>query len=131
MSFAAPLAPLIEGPWNPDTVSGTELQTNFILLDPYAVFTAANRIRSVPMQVWNWLGVGFTTSTQFVCWERIPVETIDSRFGFGLLGSPNGSVRVPPLPLEGGRPAVLGAVEEVRDVGRTIRAMVVLPVVQP
>src|SRR5262245_34727491 len=131
-SFAAmPFAPLSAGPGNPDTVSAVELQTNFILLDPYAVCNAANRITSVPMQVWNWLGVGFTTSTQFVCWERIPVTTIDPRFAFASLGSPYGSVRVPPLPLEGGRPAVLGAVEEVTDVGRTIRAMVVLPVVQP
>src|SRR5262245_11704489 len=130
-SFAAPGAPLIAGPGNPDTVSATELQTTFILLDPYAVFNAANRITSVSMQVWDWLGVGFTTSTQFVCWERIQVTTIDPRFAYVLSGPPYSSMRVLPIPLQGGRPAVLGAVEEVTTVSRAIRPMVFLPVSQP
>ncbi len=124
-NFAAPGAPLIAGPGNPDTVSGTELQTNFILLDLHTFFNATNPVTSVTIQVWNWLGVGFTTSTQFVCWERIPVTTIDGRFAVGLLGSPYGSARFTPLLAQGGTPALLGVVEQVADVGRTIRPMVV------
>src|SRR5262249_16440893 len=126
-SFAAPGAPLIAGPppIPPDTVSGTELQTNIILLNMNVNLVAAAGVTPATMSVnaWNWLEGGVTSLHRFVCWERIPIDTLDPRLTFlGPFGTPYGNIRFAPTPATGPTsPELLGAIEQVSTVGRTIR----------
>jgi hypothetical protein len=131
--FAAPGAQLFAGPSdftpgiNPDTSSGTELQTNVILLNlNYSQF-AFNAAAAMSVNAWNWHEVGFTTTHRFICWERIPIDRIDPRINLiptpGPFGENYGNIRFTPSPSSGASsPQLLGALEEVSfPAGRTIR----------
>ena len=125
-NFAALGAPLIAGPTTatpsipPDTVSGTELQTDAILLNLQAALNDLNQPASLNANFWNWFSVGFTASHRFTCWERLPIDLINSRITFaGPFGAPYGKLRFTPV----SGPALLGAIEQVTTVGRTLRTM--------
>jgi len=128
--FATPGAPLIAGPvTGPDTISGTELQTNVILLNlDYSQF--GNLAAAMSVNAWNWFEIGFTSTHRFLCWERIPINLIDPRINLvpvppGPFGTPYGNIRFTPSPSTGPTsPQLLGALEEVSSVGRTIRNMI-------
>src|SRR5262249_35004286 len=133
--FAAPLAPLIAGPAGgvlggpvipPDTVSGIELETNIILLNMNYSQFALNAGASMSGNVWNWLEVGTTTTHRFICWEPIPINVIDPRITFlGPFGANYGQIRFTPTPSSGpSAPAILGSIEQVADIGRTIRNLI-------
>ena len=130
--FAAPGAALIAGPADfppfipPDTSSGTELQTNVILLNLNYTQFAANTPATMSVQAWDWHEVGFTSTHRFLCWERIPINLIDTRLtATGAFGTPYGNIRFTPSPLTGiSSPHLLGALEEVSTVGRTIRNLI-------
>src|SRR5262249_35869215 len=125
-------AALIAGPSTfppfipPDTVSGTELQTNIILLNLDYTQFGAIAPAALSVQAWNWFEVGFTSTHRFICWERIPINLIDPRItACGPCGAPYGNIRFTPSPLTGpSSPHILGAIEEVTSVGRTIRNMI-------
>jgi len=123
--FAAPGAPLVAGPppIGVDTVSGTELGTNIILLNMNYSQFASITPAAMSVNAWNWFEVGFTSTHRFICWERVPITLIDPRLTFvGPFGAPYGNIRFTPSPLSGATsPQLLGAIEEVADVGRTIR----------
>src|SRR5262249_10524820 len=127
--FAAPGAPLIAGPTGfppdipPDTVSGTELQRNIILLNLNLNLFLANTPATVSVTAWNWFAVGFSSTNVFRCWERKPINLIDARLTFaGPFGANYGQIRFTPSPAGG--PHLLGAVEQVSTVGRTIRSLI-------
>jgi hypothetical protein len=126
--FAAPGAALIAGPppIPPDTSSGLELQTNIILLNMNYSQFAAIPTAAMSVNAWNWFEIGFTSTHRFICWERIPINLIDARItAAGPFGAPYGNIRFTPSPLAGATsPQLLGAIEEVADVGRTIRNMI-------
>jgi hypothetical protein len=130
--FAAPGAALIAGPSTvppfipPDTVSGTELETNIILLNLNYTQFAANAPAAMSVNSWNWFEIWFTATHRFLCWERIPINTIDARItAAGPFGANYGNIRFTPSPLAGPTsPQLLGAIEEVADVGRTIRNLI-------
>ena len=75
---------------------------------------------------WNWFEIGFTSTHRFICWERVPIQFIDTRLtAGGPFGTPYGNIRFTPSPLSGATsPQLLGAIEEVADIGRTIRNMI-------
>jgi hypothetical protein len=127
--FAAPGAALIAGP--PDVVpvdgaSAIELETNIILLNLNYTQFAAIPPAAMSVNAWNWFEVGFTSTHRFICWERIPINLIDSRLtATGPFGAPYGNIRYTPSPLAGASsPQLLGAIEEVTTIGRTIRNMI-------
>ena len=130
--FAAPGAALLAGPSTfapfipADTASGTELQTNIILLNLNYTQFGLNTLATMSVQIWNWFEVAFTSTHRFICWERIPIDLIDSRLtAAGLFGTPYGNIRFTPSPLTGATsPHLLGVLEEVSTVGRTIRTMI-------
>src|SRR5262249_10949479 len=114
--FAAPGALLGAGPSDfppgisPVTGSGTELQTNIILLNLNYTQFDANALATLSVQAWNWHEVGFTSTHRFLCWERIPVDLIDARLtAAGPFSAPYGNIRFTPSPLTGANsPQVLG-----------------------
>jgi len=60
----------------------------------------------------------------FVCWERIPIDRLDPRLTMtGPFGAPYGNIRFTPLPGTSNT-QLLGAIEEVIDLGRTIRNLI-------
>jgi hypothetical protein len=130
--FAAPGAPLIAGPTGfppniaPDTVSGTELETNIILLNMNYSQFSSNAAAATSVIAWNWFEIGFTSTHRFVCWERIPINTFDPRIAFlGPFGANYGQIRFTPSPSSGpSAPQILGAIEQVTTVGRTIRNLI-------
>src|SRR5262249_42355343 len=127
--FAAPGAPLVAGPTPPvpeDGLSAAEQETNIILLNlNYSQF-AANSPAAMSVIAWNWHEVGFTSTHRFICWERVRIDFIDTRITFaGPFGTPYGNIRFTPSPLAGATsPQLLGAIEEVTTIGRTIRNMI-------
>jgi hypothetical protein len=130
--FAAPGAALIAGPpdflpfISADTASGTELQTNIILLNLNYTQFDLNAPAAMSVQAWNWHEVGFTSTHRLLCWERIPIDLIDARLtAAGPFGTPYGNIRFTPSPLPGATsPHLLGAIEEVSTVGRTLRNLI-------
>jgi len=130
--FAAPGAPLIAGPSTfspfipPDTVSGTELQTNIVLLDLNHTPFAPVGPSAVSVQATNWFTTPFATAHTFLCWQRIPINLVDPRLtAVGPFGAPHGNLTVTPSPAPGASsPQLLGVIEEVTTVGRTIRTMI-------
>jgi hypothetical protein len=128
-NFAAPGASLVSGPVTAapfiptGTSSGTEIQTNAILLNLQAALNDSNQPAGLSNNFWNWFSVGFTSTHQFTCWERPPIDLIDPRItANGPFGAPYGNLRFTPSPVTGG-PALLGAIEQVSTVGRTLRTM--------
>src|SRR5262249_47967278 len=129
--FAVPGAALIAGPSTfspfipPDSVSGTELQTNIILLNLNVNLADAVPPAAMSVIAWNWFEVGFSSTHRFLCWERIPIDKMDSRLtAAGPFGANYGTIRFTPSPLTGATsPHLLGVLEEVSTVGRTIRTM--------
>src|SRR5262249_54052418 len=78
---------------------------------------------SMSVTAWNWFENSFTSSHRFTCWERIPIDSIDARLTFGgPFGANYGQIRFVPTPA--GVPQLLGAIEQVTTVGRTIRNMI-------
>jgi len=130
--FAAPGAALIAGPSTfspfipPDTVSGTELQTNIILLNLNVNLADAVPPAAMGVNAWNWFAIGFSTVHRVLCWERMPINLIDPRLtAAGPFGANYGTIRFTPSPLTGpSSPHLLGVIEEVSTVGRTIRNMI-------
>ncbi len=125
-NFAAPGASLVSGPVTvapfipTGTSSGTELQTNAILLNLQAALNDLNQPASLNTDIWNWFSVGFTSTHQFTCWERLPIDSIDNRItAIGAFGAPYGNLRFTPV----SGPALLAAIEQVSTVGRTLRTM--------
>lgn len=126
--FAAPRAPLIAGPpdfppsINPDTASGTEVQTNMILLNLNFNQVGPNSPVVMSVNVWNWHEVGFTSTHRYLCWERIGIEHIDSRLlAAGPFGAPYGNIRLTPVKGTVIPFSSLGVLEEVTTNGRTIK----------
>jgi hypothetical protein len=102
-----------------------ELQTNVILLNLNYTQFGLNALAAMSVQTWNWFEVQFTTTHRFICWERIPIDLIDPRLtATGPFGANYGNIRFTPTPATGpSSPHLLGALEEVSTVGRTIRTM--------
>src|SRR5262249_21720903 len=133
-SFAAPGAALIAGPSTftpfipPDTASGTELQTNIILLNLNVNLADAVPPVAMGVNAWNWFAVGFSSVHRVLCWERMPIDLIDPRLtAAGPFGANYGTIRFTPSPLTGpSSPHLLGVIEEVSTVGRTIRNMLTI-----
>jgi len=130
--FAVPGAPLTAGPTPPvlaDGISGLELQTNVILLNMNYSQFLNGPLANMSVIAWNWHETGFTSTHRFICWERVPINLIDTRIVFGGpffdTDSSYGNIRFTPSPLTGATsPQLLGAIEEVTNIGRTIRNMV-------
>ena len=123
--FAVPGADLIAGPVSFGPSSGMELQTNVILLNMNYTQFAPITSATMSGNAWNWFEVGFSSTHRFLCWERIPINLIDIRLtATGPFGSPYGNFQFTPSPLTGPTsPQLLGAIEEVSTLGRTIRNM--------
>jgi len=130
--FAAPGAALLAGPApvppfiQADTASGTELQTNLILLNLHYTQFDANATAEMRVQAWNWFEVSFTSTHRFVCWERLPIDLIDARLTAArTFGATYGNIRLQrvsgqPLPPGLEESALLGVREEVSTGGRTL-----------
>src|SRR5262249_25193538 len=128
--FAAPGAALIAGPSTfppfipPDTVSGTQLQTNIIMLNLNINAFLSNTPAAMSVTAWNWFDKAFKSTHQFLCWERIPINLIDPRLtAAGPFGANYGQIRFTPN-VAAGNPQLLGAVEQVSTVGRTVRNLI-------
>ncbi|ETX02917.1 hypothetical protein [Candidatus Entotheonella palauensis] len=98
--------------------AGSEL----ILLTLDAIAGGHNPIASVDIRFWNEREDPFSTSWQFVCWTRVPLERIDFNFFADNLGSDYGAIALwpePKCPVAGGcppleefNPTILGAIDE-------------------
>jgi hypothetical protein len=107
--------------------SGSDLI--LLTLDSIAGFD--NPVTSVDIDFWNEKEDPFSTSWDFVCWTRVPLEAIDPNFFESNLMSPHGSLRVTadprcPIaagcpPLEPFDPTILGAINEYDGSNRTKR----------
>jgi hypothetical protein len=97
---------------------GSEL----ILLTLDSIAGGHNPVTSVDINFWNEKEVAFSTSWEFVCWTRVPLEKIDFNFYADNLNTNYGSIKLkaePKCPLAGGcpplepfDPAILGAIDE-------------------
>src|SRR5262249_32979940 len=107
-ALRAPGAALIAGPSTftpfipPDTVSGTELETNIILLNMNYTQFLSNLPAAMSVNIWNWFEIGFTATHRFICWERVPINLIDPRItAAGPFAANYGNIRFTPSPLSG------------------------------
>lgn len=97
---------------------GSEL----ILLTLDAIAGGHNPVASVDIRFWNEREVPFSTSWDFVCWTRVPLERIDFNFFADNLGTDYGAIALwpePKCPIAGGcpplelfNPTILGAIDE-------------------
>ena len=107
------------------------LHTELILLTLDTVAGGHNPVTDVDIKFWNEREVPFSTSWQFVCWDRVPLERIDFNFFADNLGTQYGSMAIWPKakcpipgacpPLTEFDPTVLGAIDEFAPNGRTKR----------
>jgi hypothetical protein len=98
--------------------SGSEL----ILLTLDSIAGGHNPVTIVDIDFWNEKEDPFSTSWEFVCWTRVPLEHIDFNFLAGNLGYDYGALQVradPKCPIAGGcpplepfDPTILGAINE-------------------
>lgn len=105
--------------------------TELILLTLDTVAGGHNPVTDVDIKFWNEREVPFSTSWQFVCWDRVPLERIDFNFFADNLGTEYGAMAIWPkakCPIAGGcpplnkfDPTVLGAIDEFASSGRTKR----------
>jgi hypothetical protein len=106
--------------------------TDLVLLTLDVTSGAENPKARANINFWNANEVPFSASTEFVCWERRPLQAIDAHFTAAGLGTPTGSLRVvgvptcpaagfcPPVPTY--NPALLGALIETTP-GQTLRTL--------
>jgi hypothetical protein len=135
------------GPGKPDSDQdyaglGTKLYTDFlsvdhdrgselVLLTLDTVAGAHNPTTHVGIKFFNEKEVPFSTSWQYVCWTRVPLDAIDFNFQHDNLGTTYGSMEITPeasCPIAGGcppleefEPAILGAINEYRPGSSTKR----------
>ncbi len=98
--------------------AGSEL----VLLTLDAIAGGHNPVTSVDIRFWNEREVPFSTSWDFVCWTRVPLEKIDFNFFADNLGTDYGAMALwpePTCPIAGGcpplelfDPTILGAIDE-------------------
>ncbi len=98
--------------------AGSEL----ILLTLDTIAGGYNPITSFDIRFWNEREVPFSTSWEFVCWTRVPLERIDYNFFADNLGTNYGAIALwpePKCPIAGGcpplipfDPTILGAIDE-------------------
>jgi hypothetical protein len=106
---------------------GSEL----ILLTLDTLAGAQNPTSHVGIKFYNEKETLFSTSWQYVCWTRVPLEAIDYNFFYDNFGTTYGSMVITPEascpvvggcpPLEEFEPAVLGAINEYRPGTSTLR----------
>jgi len=109
---------------------GTELVTNIILLNLNYIPFSPNAVAKINVHIWNWFEFQFKSTHQFICWERIPLTTIDPRAMATdpLFNANYGNIRFTPNPLaptpSDASPAILGSIEGVSTSGRTLRNLI-------
>lgn len=104
--------------------AGEGVGSQLILLTLDTIAGGHNPVTSVDIDFWNEHEEPFSTSWEFVCWTRVPLERIDFNFFADNLGTPYGALKVKadakcPLaggcpPLEPFDPTILGAINEYR-----------------
>ena len=124
---------------------GTQLSTDFlsthhergtrgsdlVLLTLDTIAGSHNPTTHVGIRFFNEKEVPFSTSWQYVCWTRVPLDAIDFNFRVENLGTTYGSMVITPEascpvaggcpPLEEFEPAILGAINEYRPGSSTKR----------
>jgi hypothetical protein len=105
--------------------------SDLILLTLDSIAGGHNPVTSVDIDFWNEHEDPFSTSWEFVCWTRVPLEQIDLNFLAGPFGYDYGHLKVraePKCPIAGGcpplepfDPTILGAINEFDSGTRTKR----------
>jgi len=102
-------------------VDGPDAFTDLILLTLNIRSNDFNPYTHVDIKYWNENEVPFSTSRNFWCWERVPLEKISSNFFESGLGTGDGSLRIT-TSLNGS--AVLGAlIERGEERGSSLRPL--------
>jgi hypothetical protein len=93
-----------------------------IVLTPTVKAGLANPEASLAVHWWNQFEDEFSSTRQFTCWAKVPLQTISASFLALNLGSPIGSVRVESVTTGDYSPAILGVIRETGP-GVTLRRM--------
>src|SRR5262249_10564987 len=101
-----------------------------ILLNLNYIPFSPNAVAKINVHIWNWFEFQFKSTHQFICWERIPLTTIDPRAMATdpLFNANYVNIRFTPNPLAArpsdGSPGVVGSIEGVLTNGRHRRRLI-------